>query len=78
MPGPEHFTFGWMEEVHHRVLGWGGWNGKFAPLLYHPGAKRFRALGREWARGFAHDPDRWDKFRDVMDTEVTEGVDENS
>ncbi len=69
MPSATHFVQQWMEGVYARVKGWDGWNGDFTPLLFHSGAKKFRRMGRAWAEKYANDPDRWDRFCEVMQDE---------
>jgi len=70
-PGSESFVRAWMENVHVRVCAWDGWNGKFAPFVFRPGAEWFQTMGRAWAHDYANDSNRWDRFCAVMEKEVS-------
>lgn len=70
MPAPSHFIQSWMMDVNRRVLGWKDWSGDLTPLLFGAATKRFRAMGRSWAKDFAQDPDRWDRFQETMRKEI--------
>ncbi len=67
MPSPSHFIREWMENVHKHVSGWDAWSGDLGSMAFKPTRKRFRKMGRAWAQSFANDPDRWDRFCEVMD-----------
>jgi len=69
-PSPSHFVQKWMEAVNQSVKGWEAWGGDLAPFVFRPDAQRFQAIGRGWAESFTNDPDRWDRFIEVMHTEV--------
>jgi len=66
LPAPGHFVETWLRAVHARVHGWDGWSGELAPYIFKPEAKRFLAMGRGWAEAYAGDPDRWDRYLEVM------------
>jgi len=69
MPPPAHFVRLWMEHVNGQVHGWDDWSGELGPLVFKPEASRWRNMGRGWANDYAHDPDRWDRFCEVMQSE---------
>lgn len=69
MPSPDHFTERWLRVVHERVKGWDDWGGDLGPFIFKPRAKRFRAMGRGWAEAYCGDPERWDRFVEVMQRE---------
>lgn len=69
MPAPSQFVEGWMRAVNTRINGWDGFHGELAPYIFKPEQKKFRSMGRGWAEAYCSDPDRWDRYTEVMNSE---------
>jgi len=71
IPPPAHFIRGWMHEVNRQVSNWDEWGGALAPYAFKPTSHRFHNIGRRWAESYCNDPDRWDRFNEVMTYEMS-------
>ena len=74
LPRPPFFARWWLDQVHHRITGWDGFDGDTQILRFKITNRAFQFFGRELATEYCHKPELWDKLLEKMDSNENYGT----